>query len=109
MSKKTKLLAFNINDYVLVKMLPKGFDIWLASHNRYAPERWRKTLADLEAERDEAGYSKFQCWEFMQVFGPHMSLGMTGLFSTEILLSTSDLKPARPTPSTPTDTPHPQP
>lgn len=107
MSKKTKLLAFNINDYVLVKMLPKGFDIWLASHNRYAPERYRKTLADLEAQRDNAGYSKFQCWHFMQVFGPHMSLGMMGLFSTDILFYASDLKPAAP--STPTDTPHPQP
>ncbi len=86
------LLAFNLNHYVRVKLLPKGFELWRA-HFSYMPPEWQKPLAHYQAQVDEAGYSKFQAWEFMQVFGPHIHLAMTGVFETEILLESSDLTP----------------
>lgn len=75
---------FNINDSVYVKLTPKGYaihrDYWLPfTKDKYMPP-----------SRDADGYSKFQLWDLMYVFGSHMHLGCKVPFETEIVLDTDD-------------------
>jgi hypothetical protein len=85
-------LAFNLNHYVLVKVLPKGFEA-MRAHYSYMPAEWQKPLEYYQAQANEAGFVKFQLWEFMQVFGPLITLATEGLFETDVLFDSVDLKP----------------
>jgi hypothetical protein len=96
-------LAFNLNEYVWVKLLSKGYARWQEFYH-YMPAEWQKPLAHYEAKADADGYCKFQLWEFMQIFGPAIHLSVVGLFETDIVLQQKDLRPTLPTPGpAPTD------
>ena len=62
---------FNLNDEVWVKLNDKGKEIYLHSFDD-VPEQFRRVTLP---EEDAEGYSKFQMWVFMQVFGPHINMG----------------------------------
>lgn len=77
-------VAFNVNDYVLVKLNEIGRDILReldAERNRRYPDfDWGSSLP----EEDEEGWSKWQLWELMKKFGPHITLGRRTPFETAI-------------------------
>ena len=80
-----KLIAFNINDSVLVKLTDKGREIhrnWHEELRRQVPT-YKGTY--LPPKEDENGYSRFQLWSLMNYFGPFCSLGLEVPFDTEIL------------------------
>lgn len=83
-----KYFEFNINYAVKVKLTERGFQI----HEKYYKELRKEyfRLEYLKPEVDEDGYSKFQMWTLMDIFGSHIHIG-SGIerlpFDTNILIS----------------------
>jgi hypothetical protein len=78
---------FNINEYVWVKLGAKGEEIYLHSFDD-VPQQFRRVPLP---EVDEDGYSKFQMWEFMGLFGPYCRMGFDIPFGTTIRFDLKDL------------------
>jgi hypothetical protein len=55
---------FNINNYVYVKLNERGKQI--LSDERYTAHKWPS----------KEGMYRFQLWEFMNIFGKHLFLGL---------------------------------
>jgi len=77
-------VLFNINDEIQVKLNDKGREIYLHAFDDDVPER--VSLPEEDAE----GYSKFQMWVFMQIFGPHINMGFAQPFDTTIKFNPKD-------------------
>jgi len=72
------MIEFNINEYIYVKLTDVGRLIHQQDHQAFVAAI--PTLsASMKLYRppavDAEGYSKFQGWRLMQLFGPHMQLG----------------------------------
>jgi hypothetical protein len=78
------LIPFNLNHSVQVKLNDRGIAILRKRHDELAKRA--PSLSPFEVKVDEFGYTKFQLWHLMQVFGEHISMGMTSPFETEILI-----------------------
>jgi hypothetical protein len=83
-----KLVPFNINDYVRVKLTDYGRYI----HMRQFYENYSgvHTLGEKQSikysppKEDREGYSRWQLWNLMSTFGEYMGLGFENLFETSI-------------------------
>lgn len=74
-----------MNDTVLIRLNKRGVEILRQSHEEL--RRHVPTVGAWKApEVDEYGYSRFQLWQVMREFGPHLCLGCEVPFSTEIRL-----------------------
>lgn len=65
-------MKFNINDYVKVKLTEHG--------KKILKEK------DINNSVDENGYTKFQLWDIMNIFGEYCILGCDVPFETEIII-----------------------
>ena len=74
---------FNINDTVKVKLTEHGKQIHQQQWDRYLR---RGQIEYTPPREDENGYSRWQMWNLMETFGPHMSLGVDCPFETDILI-----------------------
>ncbi len=78
--------TFNVNDSVWVRLTDAGKLIHRREH-----DEMRKRVPSIgryqPPKSHPGGYSKFQLWELMQIFGPHISIGSEVPFGTEILLT----------------------
>ena len=87
--------SFNLNEYVLVKLNDVGYQKLLFDYNKYhdiSPDIFKyKTIEDLKSEADSNGYTKFQMWELMHIFGENMWNGSIVPFNMNILIDESDL------------------
>lgn len=72
-------IRFNVNHKVRVKLNDWGRDIFMEHFDRYGIE------CGPPAE-DAEGWSEHQLWCLMEIFGPHMTIGMKVPFETEIEL-----------------------
>lgn len=82
------MVKFNVNSKVKVKLTDKGWDILRADR-----ERMQKLVPTHDWKLptpDEDGYLTYQMWTFMQMFGPHITMGMMPPFETDIFLVTND-------------------
>ncbi len=79
--------VFNINNYVLVKLTPVGREL----HHK----EWLDTQAQLRAKggsgfdyvppvEDSEGWSQWQLWDLMHIFGKHLFNGCKVPFETTI-------------------------
>ncbi len=79
-------LNFNFNEYVRVQLTDHG----KALHRKRwddlftAKQREKFKLTYSPPTEDADGWSSFQLWELMQIFGPHISLGYTMPFASTI-------------------------
>lgn len=92
-----KLIKFNVNSSVRVKLTDEGRKIHRDRHDNLR----KKLPSGVEfnyrpPEEDADGYSKWQLWELMQVFGPHICLGCVNPFDTEIqfIVDSKNIYPA---------------
>ena len=79
-------VLFNINDEIQVKLNDKGREIYLHAFDD-VPEQFRRVRLP---EEDAEGYSKFQMWVFMQIFGPHINMGFGQPFDLTIKFNPKD-------------------
>jgi hypothetical protein len=80
----TDMVKFNVNSMVKVKLTDIGWGIL-----RDDRERMKKGIPTHDwslPKPDEDGYLTYQFWCFMQLFGPHIHMGMLTPFETDILL-----------------------
>lgn len=78
---------FNINDYVKVKLTEKGKYIYyhhFDDMNALILKTGGKPLNPIELEYDDEGYTKFQMWHLMEIFGKHLFNGYDVPFETTI-------------------------
>ena len=72
-------MKVNINDMIKVKLKVDGVKIYAERGLKYGlPERLPQI--------DQDGYTQFQMWDFIQLFGEHMSLGIILPFDSDIII-----------------------
>jgi hypothetical protein len=82
---RSEHIPFNVNYYVRVKLNHVGRDILRKRHEQL--QNRLPSIGDYPGEKtDEFGFTRFQLWDLMQTFGPHISLGSNPPFETEILI-----------------------
>lgn len=78
---------FNINDYVKVKLTEKGKYIYYHQFDAMNADILHgggKPLNPIELEYDDEGYTEFQLWHLMAIFGNHLFNGCNIPFETAI-------------------------
>jgi hypothetical protein len=89
MKKCTKLRKFNINDDVLIKLTKEGKKLYEKHYRTFLPVQY--PIPELPVE-DENGYSKWQLWYVMEIFGQYMGSNINLPFETDILIDEIWLK-----------------
>ena len=91
-----KRLYYNINSNAWVKLTPKGVEIY----NTF----WKEALKGSAIENaipvletDEDGWTKFQAWDLMCIFGAHLYNGCEPPFATFIRFRSDDVTKKDPT------------
>jgi len=82
-------IKFNINHSVKVKVTEYGYEVWLAHENKFVHFSGTikpVTIEELKAKQDEDGYTKFQLWDMMSIFGSKMQMGFKNPIDTNIIL-----------------------
>lgn len=69
------MISVNLNDIIKVKFTDYGRDIYYHRFDEMIA-RGARFLKPRYPRVDEDGYSTIQLWEFMEIFGPHIHLGM---------------------------------
>ncbi len=75
------MTPFNVNDYVWVKLTERGRTLY-----RIHWEQYHCTPVPLETNAE--GYSRFQLWDLMSIFGQNLYNGCEMPFETTILIDT---------------------
>lgn len=81
--------AINMNDMVKVKLTDHGKDIYYHQHdafNMMAKPIGVKLLEPVMPEVDTDGYTSFQLWHLMQLYGPHIRMGGPLPFDLSIVI-----------------------
>lgn len=90
----SKYKEFNINQHVYVKLTDKGIDILKNRRKEFNKSLISKGIEPITGKltkTDEDGYSKFQLWELIEIFGPYMTLCSELPFKTTIRFNKEDL------------------
>lgn len=82
-------LRFNVNSYVRVRLTDHGRKL-----HRQGWEKWIAQFPNfpdyVPPKEDAGGWSEWQLWDLMNVFGPFMGNGRETPFETEIVIPTPD-------------------
>jgi hypothetical protein len=84
-------LSTNVNYYIWVKLTKEGREIYYEHHKDIYPMLLRAGYG-IPAIVEEDGWSKFQMWDFMQIFGSHIHMGICGPMETQIEIEVEDEK-----------------
>ena len=83
-------MKYNINDYIKVKLNDVGKEIFYhrydALNSYYKNHGMEDIIKPRYPEEDIDGYTKFQIWEFMKLYGEYVVMGRNLLFETEIII-----------------------
>lgn len=86
-------VLFNVNHCVRVRLKPSGrviLEHCLDDINAFVVERGCAPIPPRTIDEDAEGWSEWQLWDLMHVFGPHMQMGAEVPFETEIEIPLSD-------------------
>lgn len=78
--------TINLNDIVKVKLNSKGlhtYALYMEEANECMPDNLKFKLAPII---DKDGYSTFQLWDFMKIFGHTMDLAEEPCIDTTIII-----------------------
>jgi len=70
--KEINLMKINLNETIKVKLTPYGQDIYYHHMDNY--DDFPNLHRDFK-ETDENGYSSFQLWDFMNIYGKYFFMG----------------------------------
>lgn len=74
---------FNINDIIKVKLTEHGRNMHAQNYKKYLGENFNKKYY-LPAI-DKEGFTKYQLWEFMNIFGEHMFNGAEQVIENNLI------------------------
>lgn len=81
-----RFVEHNLNNSIKVKLKPLGEQIYRDWFKQY--EQYGIKVEPIPLRMDEDGWTEFQTWEFIGIFGSHVHLGMPELFETTVLIET---------------------
>ena len=82
-------IKFNLNETVKVKLTAKGRNILVKHHNRFL-ETTKEEVKKMHPS-DEEGYTEFQMWTLMQIFGNNVYMGQLEYpFDMNMIIVTKD-------------------
>lgn len=70
-------VKINLNEFVKVKLTDLGKEIYYHRHdalNEYLKKIGAKPIEPHFPKEDEEGYTKFQLWNFMEIYGKHLGM-----------------------------------
>lgn len=79
-----KFVQININDIVRVKLTDLGRCIHAMEHDLFWAKTGREPPAYVPPKEDAEGWSEWQLWRVMELFGPHLGFGSKTPFETVI-------------------------
>ena len=82
--KGTKMIEFNMNNYIYVKLTQTGHDELKRQHIAFLGDKW-PYIAPVE---DEEGYSRWQMWDIMNKLGELLANGVEPAFMPIIKIET---------------------
>ena len=89
-------MHLNLNDEIRVKLTERGKDIYYHQYD------WFNTAFEIEVCKpsypkvDEAGYTTFQLWRFMQLYGVHIGMGLPNVIEPlDIVFDAPIIEPER--------------
>jgi hypothetical protein len=74
-----KQLNINLNCLIKVKLTDYGKDIFYHQYDELNKKCGRTIIEPRFPDVDSEGYSQFQLWDFMHVYGKHMMLGTSNV------------------------------
>ena len=74
-SVQSKPLRINLNEWVKVKLTDLGKEIYYHQFDELNNTYGREIIKPSFPSEDKDGYTRFQLWEFMQLYGPHIGMG----------------------------------
>ena len=75
----------NLNDTVKVKLTGMGKDIFFHQYDEINKSYGREVIKPSYPKVDENGYTSFQLWNLMEVYGNHVGLGKKLPFETNLI------------------------
>lgn len=85
--------AFNINELIKVKLTDHGKDIYYHQYDEFNKKVGYLTISPRYPKVDSDGFTSFQLWEFMEIYGPHMHIGMSNIIEhNDIYICDEDLR-----------------
>lgn len=88
----------NLNNIIRVKLTDLGKDIYYHQFddlNEWITNRGRKPLERIYPKVDDEGYSEFQLWHFMKLYGPYMEMAAPNVVEPlNIYINDNDLEGA---------------
>lgn len=91
MTKRTKAINFNVNDYVMVRLTERGKKLHRENHDKFVATMPKGARFKYDPPKeDKRGWSKWQMWHLMQEFGQHMLMGFDPPFHTDIQIMAED-------------------
>lgn len=80
-------LGYNPNCVIKVKLTDHGKDIYYHQYDHLYP-----VLKPTYPKEDESGYTSFQMWHFMELYGSHIGMCKPNvIFPLEIIIDSADL------------------
>lgn len=67
-------IRLNLNDIVKVRLTDLGKDIFYHRYDNINRRYGKIICSPVLSEKDEAGYVKFQLWDFMNIYGNYISM-----------------------------------
>ena len=70
-----KTIRINLNEPVKVKLTDFGKEIYYHQYDELNKTYGREMLKPSFPSEDEDGYTRFQLWKFIQLYGEHIGMG----------------------------------
>ena len=70
-----KEIRINLNEEVKVKLTDYGKEIYYHQFDFVNKRAGREVLEPQFPKEDESGYTKFQLWDFISLYGEHIGVG----------------------------------
>jgi hypothetical protein len=81
--------TFNINDHIKVRLTARGREIHKLEYDCANPKYIKEKYPYQPPQEDKDGWSRWQAWHFMSLFGGYMSQGSDLPAETEIKFITA--------------------
>lgn len=69
------LVKVNLNGYIKVRLTDEGKDIYYHQYDHINEIAGQEAIKPSYPEVDEDGYTRFQLWRFMALYGEHIKVG----------------------------------
>ena len=89
-------MRLNLNDNIKVKLTEHGKDIYYHQYDRTNAFLGRELCKPSYPKIDEDGYTTFQLWHFMELYGVHMGMTLPNVIKPlEIVFNEPTIEPER--------------